>query len=246
MGQRRAAASAAARTTPARGGRESAGKASSSGIAVASIDRTRIPALLEEGATGGPREEAQMRAVEDAAGRVMETAEEKAEPHGDVRDVRQREQENSVRLQEGPQGAQQDFGTRQMLQDVAGHDHVEGLLPRPGDSFEEVAGHGLVEERSALLRRLGVELDAGQVPARRTDAPREEPGAKAEVENGEVLSAREDFLEEQHVRRARDLLPGIALRLEGCGVLQSGALCAIGIRRPLPNAFADTFRPGAI
>ncbi len=133
-----------------------------------------------------------------------------------------------------------------MLQDVAGHDHVEGLLPRSGNPLEEVAGHGLVEERSAFLRRLGVQLDAGQVPARRTDAPREEPGAEAEVENGEVLSAREDLLEEQHVRGARDLLPGIALRLEGRGVLQSGALCAIGILRPLPKAFADTFRPGAI
>jgi hypothetical protein len=48
------------------------------------------------------------------------------------------------------------------------------------------------------------------------------------------------------VRGARDLLPRIALCLEGRGVLQSGDLCAIGIRRPLPNAFAETFRPGAI
>ena len=133
-----------------------------------------------------------------------------------------------------------------MLEDVARHDDVEGLLPRPGNSFEEVAGDGIVEERSALPRRVGIQLDAGQRTARRTDASRQEPGAKAEIENGKVLAAREDFLEKQHVRGARDLFPGITLRLEGCGVLQSGALCAIGIRRPLPNAFADTFRPGAI
>ena len=108
-----------------------------------------------------------MRAVEDAAGRVTETAEEKADPDRDVRDVRQREQENSVRLEEAPQSVQQDFGTRQMLQDVAGHDHVERLFPRSPDLFEEVAGQGLVEERRALLEDSGyrvLRIDATAMP----------------------------------------------------------------------------------
>lgn len=202
-------------------------------------------ALLEESAPGGPREEAQVCAVEDAAGSIRETAEQKAEPNGEIRDVREREQENAARFQEGFQGVEEDLRTRQVLEDVAGHDHVEGLPPRPGDSVEEIAGHGLVEERSAFLRGLGVELDASEVTTYRTDASGEEPGAEAEIENGEILPARQNLLEEKDVRRPRDLLPGIALCVKRCGVLQSGVLCAIGIRRPLPNAFADTLRPGA-
>ena len=47
------------------------------------------------------------------------------------------------------------------------------------------------------------------------------------------------------MRGARNLLPRVSLRFEGGDVPQSGDLWAIGMRRPVPNAFAETFRPGA-
>src|SRR5262249_15664230 len=56
---------------------------------------------------------------------------------------------------------------------------------------------------------------------------------------------REDPRHQHLVRRAGELLPRIALCRELGRVPHVGVLCAIGTRRPLPNAFIETFRPGA-
>ena len=114
----------------------------------------------------------------------------------------------------------------------------------PARSLEEVAGHGVVEERRARARSLRVELDPREVPAVAADAPRELAGAEAEVEDGEACRPREDPLEEDdRARSPGSPSTGIA-GTRGERRPQSGDLWAIGTRRPVPNAFAETFRPG--
>jgi hypothetical protein len=186
-----------------------------------------------------------VRAVEDAAVRIREPPGEESGAHRDVRDVRERQEEDTALREQGSEPLEEELGPRQVLEDVARDDQVERLAPRVDQALEKVARNGVVEKRRALAGSPGVELDPREVTAVRSDAARELARAEAEVENGDSGGPREDAFEEQGVRGARDFLPRVLRRRGRSGGAQSGDLWATGTRRPVPKAFAETFRPGA-
>ena len=121
-----------------------------------------------------------------------------------------------------------------------------GSLHGPGEAVDDVVDERIVEERRPFARRVGVELDAGEVAAAGADPPGEVPGAEADVEDGKARRRGRRSCE----RRTSCEEPGISFhgyRERGSSpvYLTPSSTCAIGMRRPLPNAFVETFSPGA-
>lgn len=81
--------------------------------------------LLDKAAGGGASVEAKVGAIEDPAFGVFETSEQEAEADGDVRDVRDGDEDASLRGEEITAGGEDAFGVGEVFEDIQEEDAVE-------------------------------------------------------------------------------------------------------------------------
>jgi len=184
-----------------------------------------------------------MRRVEDPPRGVVEPAQEERETNGHIRHVRERDEQDAIRLQEPAEKAERPPRLLEVLEDVPRHDDVEGGLAERRERPEEVSRETAVEEVRRSAGGVFVQLDPGEEVAPPPDPARQLARPEADVEEPEARASRLDLPEQDLVGRAGNRLPGVARG--GRGGAQAGDLWVIGILRPVPKAFIETLSPGA-
>jgi hypothetical protein len=128
-----------------------------------------------------PREEAQVRAVEDAAVGVVEAARQQRQPDPQVGDVGHRDDDVAAGREEGDQPGQHARGVREVLEHVAADDDVEVGVERRHAAIQvghdqplAMGGPGLGQDR--------VGLDGRDLPALGRETTAQQPVGRPHVE----------------------------------------------------------------
>jgi hypothetical protein len=179
-------------------------------------DRRHPSALdLEAGALEGPvergaGEERAVAAIEDAAVAVFEAAAEQGQPHRQVGDVGDRDEEQSPRRQGAVDHGERLLGVRQMLQRVGGEDRVvsRGQSCQGVQLDDDRAGEEARQGRQAVERPFEPHPDESRTAHEPRDVGREGP----QLEQAAPLDHLPDPAREDAVGGPREILQDVAFR----------------------------------
>ena len=171
-----------------------------------------------------PREEVDVRPVENPALRVPPSAAEQREPHRPVRHVGCRQDESALIAQERAEPRESRSGPSQVLDEVAAEDDVEGAaLERERHRLDVSDEHGLAHS-PRFDGRLGIELDADDGDALRGELAREVARGAADVQHA---PGGVDDGELEHARVAAER-PLVQLHVAGAHLRRSPSSSLFG------------------
>jgi hypothetical protein len=160
--------------------------------------------LLEDRPAGV---EAEMRAVEDPLVGVVPPAEEQCGADGDVRDIRYRDEDSSVRLERLPAETKECLRILQVLEDVGEENHARSWESR--DLFEICDPAG-VEARPKVGDAIGVPFDSDPVIEVLREVPGELSSRGTGVEQDAVTRrGSQHRTDQQTVTASGEVLEGV-------------------------------------